>query len=185
MSTPQEATPGVRPAVATAGKPCPRCGEPIPPGRPGYPRDRLFCSDACRTQFWDAKHPRQKPLDFEPPTEPALVLNPTAPKERKLKMQRAGYLILDRLVQGPATTAELMALIGSPCYGRRVDELRRYLRVLCGYNAGEKSTNPILCLRPSSSNPTWMLADWAEPEARTANRRRREAASSSTSQLHT
>ena len=150
------------PSRTGAGECC-RCGEPTPPAKPGYPRKRLFCSNACRTQFWDAKHPRQKPLDFTPPTEPALKLTPTIARHAAGKFQRACWRCLDRLERGPAFGNELEALAGRR-FGARLGQLRPYLRALCGFNPSDKTMKPILCSDPKDgTDPVYMLAVWAEP----------------------
>ena len=156
---------------------CPHCQSLFTPKRPW----QRFCSGSCRYSDWlhgsgtdsarvrrqarrvpITEPARQKPLDFTPPTEPVLVLNPTAPKERKLHLQAACWRVLSRLEQGPATARELLD-VGGFRYAARVDELRRYLRALCGYPVDDRSVNPILCSRPGHANPTFMLAGWAEP----------------------
>jgi len=126
VSTPlpsQEATPGRLAAVATGAGECCRCGEPTPPAKPGYPRKRLFCSNACRTQFWDAEHPRQKRLPLEPPTELVQRIGPTPEDVRKAKKPQT-VKVLRMLQEGPKTTHDFLgAFIGR--FGARIGELRQ------------------------------------------------------------
>ena len=65
----------------------------------------------------------QQPLPFNPAPEPMPKLNPTAPKERKGKLQRKCLAILGRLQAGPASNVELLK-VGGFRFGARLAELR-------------------------------------------------------------
>ena len=119
--------PGVAPgpsdssgSVATlrSGIPCDFCGAEIPLSR-RRGSERRFCSEKCRRDSWEAKHPRvaqpeQPRLDFTPAaSELAHAL-----RGRETKAQR----IVARLRQGPASTADLARITGR--FSARLGELK-------------------------------------------------------------
>lgn len=109
---------------------------------------------------------RQQAIPFH---EPALVLNSTAPRERREGLQKACWRCLAALDRGPVSAVELLQIAGVR-YGARLGELAAYLRHLCGYEPGDLSKKAILCVRADSSNPTYVLAVWAEPGNREGTR---------------
>ena len=164
------------PAQSIAMVSCGRsgCDKPVSPQDSRRGPEKRFCSSKCRSQAWEDEHPRigtQKALDF---ATPAPKLNSTAPKERKVALQKACFRILDRLEQGPAMATELLQ-IGGLRFGARLDELRPFLRSLWGFDPWDKAQNPVLCSKPGSANPCYMLARWAEPASREATRRAAKA----------
>lgn len=86
---------------------------------------------------------------------PEVKLNSTAPQERAPALQAACWRVLGRLVEGPATGAELEALAGRR-FGARLSELR----ALIYWWAGESYRDPIP-YPGSGSNPIYRLAPWA------------------------
>jgi len=144
----------------------PECHAPIPEQRLRWAaRTRAVCRTCCeehQRKLRELEAPRQKRLPLEPPTEPALVLNPTAPAERKLSLQRKCWACLDRLELGPAHASELER-IGGRRFGARLNELEGYLRAVCGFDPRDGTKDAILCVKPNCANPVYMLAAWAEP----------------------
>ena len=118
--------PGQSVAMLSGG--CPWCGSPVPPQdrRRGSPK--LFCSKACRTQFWEAKGLRQKSLLFEPPPELVQRIGPT-PEDIRRAAKPQTIRVLRMLQAGPKTTHDFLgAFIGR--FGARIGELRRVGHVI-------------------------------------------------------
>ena len=112
---------GLSGSVATLGDatPCDFCGVEIPPAR-RHGSKRRFCSEKCRRDSWEAKHPRtlvpeQPRLDFTPAASDLAH----ALRGRETRAQR----IVARLRLGPASTWELVKVGGSR-FGARLNELK-------------------------------------------------------------
>lgn len=78
-------------------------------------------------------------------------LNPTAPRERKARLQAACLRILRVLQLGPATNRDLLEVAGVR-YGARLGELRAYLRREHGLGP---DVDPIRCDEDKASGLAW------------------------------
>ena len=85
-------------ATLRSGIPCDFCGAEIPPSR-RRGSERRFCSEKCRRDSWEAKHPR---LDFDRQDRPRV----TAPATGE-PYEAARVWLLGRLQVGPVSTLEL------------------------------------------------------------------------------
>ena len=106
-------------ATLRSGIPCDFCGAEIPLSR-RRGSERRFCSEKCRRDSWEAKHPRtlvpeQPRLDFTPAASDLAH----ALRGRETRAQR----IVARLRLGPASTWELVKVGGSR-FGARLNELK-------------------------------------------------------------
>ncbi len=113
---------------------CAVCGGQIPARAVKHGSAREYCSPTCRRTAWERAHPerRQKLLPLDPPPAP---VPPVADQRLDLaeegKLKGDNALVLRRLRQGPATTAELAAAAPrSMAIHSRVSDVRDYLKPL-------------------------------------------------------
>lgn len=109
----------------------------------------------------------QRALEWNPPGDP-LVLNPTAPEQRLPGLQKKCWVVLERLLRGPATNVELHELIGGTRNAApRVGDLRPHLRRGAGLSAWDKASDPIPCEHQESTGlAVYAIAPWALDAAR-------------------
>ena len=107
--------------------PCEACGRPVESAR----GDRRHCSPKCYHALYNRAHPvaRQAALPLTPPAAPVPPVRDQRVRvaDRK-RLVGHNLAILERLRQGPATNAQLAALLGpASAWRTRVSDVRRWL----------------------------------------------------------
>jgi len=105
---------------------CP-CGNEFRPRR----SDRIYCSQHCKDALYNRAHPvaRQRALPLTPPPAPVPPVRDKRVRvaDRK-RLVGHNLAILERLRQGPATNAELAALLGpASAWRTRVSDVRLWV----------------------------------------------------------
>ena len=92
-------------------------------------KQQLFCSDACRWKAWDKANPRQRALPLPPPPAPVPpVRDQRVSVADRPRLRGHNARVLDRLREGPATNAQLAALLGpASAWRTRVSDVRLWL----------------------------------------------------------
>lgn len=114
-------------SAAPEGRPCPFCGQPVPPQEVRRGQPKTYCSEACQKRAWNATHPRvgQRIINWNPPARPEAI---QGEQQRKLRSELGRRLfqkraLLLRLQEGPALRHEMKAF-GGDRFSARVNELR-------------------------------------------------------------
>ena len=126
--------PAERPSDSVTGRvgvlgvlPCEECGRPFECAR----GDRRYCGPRCYHAAYNRAHPvaRQRALPLSPPPAPVPPVRDQRVRvaDRK-RLVGHNLAILERLRQGPATNAELAALLGpASAWRTRVSDCRLWL----------------------------------------------------------
>jgi hypothetical protein len=96
----------------------PECGSRFTPNH----ERQTYCSPKCRFKAWDARNPRQRPLDFARPAAPAV--GTPAQREQSAALDRRESkkaALLALLRRGPAKTWDMMLVGGSGWRSRKYE----------------------------------------------------------------
>jgi len=102
---------------------CEHCGRDL------AGKQERWCSDACRFRAWDREHPRQRALPLTAPPAPVPpVRDQRVSVADRPRLRGHNLAILERLYEGPATNAELAALLGpASAWRTRVSDVRLWV----------------------------------------------------------
>jgi len=122
---------------------CSHCGSRLE----GKRSDAEFCTDGCRMRHWEAIHPRQGVLKFEPPAAPIqpLRVGPTTAQiqaSQKRQTVKVLTMLQEAGPRGVTTAAFLDAYIGR--FSARIGELRSVGLTITGKRESEHSWRFVL-----------------------------------------